>query len=476
MKSLLNLKFNLIAFLAIALLITSCGGGGGNSEPELNPDFNNTELFNFMFSQEHNSGLTVNANSISGNGIIFITVPEGVSLSSLVPSFSIGNGATVHINNQPVESGKTAVDVSNTSEIRVTSESGSFAIYTLLARNGNARIDNKVYSFMKKHNLPGVSVAISKDEATVYAAGYGFAVKENKTRVTPTTLFRLASMSKQQTALAIMTLYEQGKLKLDDKVFGAGGILEDEFGTNVHNAAKKMTVKHMLSHTAGWSSDPIYTSATTTLEERIQNYVTNVIPDNEPGKVFDYNNLGFCILGKIVEKVSGMKYEDFLAKEVHAKAGVSNIFVGKNTVNGRRSDECRYYGQDGRDPYGNDVEMSKAAGGMIANVMELMKLMAHIDYGTKVPDILKKETLDLMYTKVAQNGASGAGYALGWRVDSPSFPDWQAYHGGTLAGVCTIWSRTDNNVNGVVLCNSRSYSMSIDDDMWYMLRDIQYMF
>ncbi len=474
MKNLFNLKLNLIALVAIVMFFTSCSSGGGNNT-ESNPDFNNITFNSFSFLQSQNPSLKSNATSVSNFNIIYITVPDGVDLTSLVPSFKTGKGATVTINDQPVENGKTAVDFSNTVKARVTSESGKTATYTILARNGKANIDNKVYNFMIKHSIPGVSVALSKDEKTVYSAGYGFAVEESQERVTPNTLFRLASMSKQQTALAIMTLYEQGKLKIDDKVFGAGGILEEEFGTNVHNQAKKMTVKHLLSHTAGWSSDPIYTSATTTLEERIQNYVTNVIPDNEPGVVFDYSNLGFCILGKVVEKLSGKDFETFLKEEVHSKAGVENIFVGKNTVGNRRKNECKYYGQGGKDAYGNDVEMSKAAGGMIASATELMKLMAHIDYGTEVPDILKKETLDLMYTQAAVNTASGAGYALGWRVNTPQFTDWSAYHGGTLAGVCTIWTRGKDNINGVVLCNSRSYNMDIDDDMWYMLDDLRRM-
>ena len=109
---------------------------------------------------------------------------------------------------------------------------------------------------------------------------------------------------------------------------------------------------------------------------------------------------------------------------------------------------------------------------MIANTEELMKLMAHIDYGTKVPDILKKETLDTMYKPISE----GARYALGWRTNHATFDDWAAYHGGTLAGVCTIWARGENGVNGVILCNSRSYEKSIDTEMWFMLEEFQKMF
>ena len=280
-----------------------------------------------------------------------------------------------------------------------------------------------------------------------------------------------------------MTLYEMGLLKLEDQVFGKGGILEEEFGTNVLPGVDDITVKHLLQHTGGWKNDPIYITASTTLEQRIASQITSTPLAYNPGTTFDYSNFGFCVLGKIIEKLSGKDYETFLKEEIHAKAGdIKNILVGRNTRGGRYSNECEYYGQGGKDAYGNDVELSKAAGGMIASTEELMTLMSYIDYGTKVPDILKKETLDLMYTPLEKGTVDEYGkpyikYALGWRTEyTDSHPDWEAFHGGTLAGVATIWARNSRNVNGVILCNSRSYNMNIDSEMWNILENIQDLF
>ena len=105
--------------------------------------------------------------------------------------------------------------------------------------------------------------------------------------------------------------------------------------------------------------------------------------------------------------------------------------------------------------------------------------MALLDYGTKVPDIFKKETLDRMYTPinvVDEDGDKADQYCLGWRTNYSNYPDWPAFHGGTLAGVCPIWARSYDNVNGVILCNSRSYNQSIDSDIWHMLEDLQEMY
>lgn len=466
-------KKHLAFLLFFALVLAGCSK---DSVIE-NPDADNARLTNFSLQKSSNPSLSSNIAGVSGSDIIYITVPEGCNLSSLVPTFKIGQGASVTINNIPVESGVTSCDLSNTSKLIVTSESGTTKTYTLLARNGDPKIDIMVYTFMTRHSLPGVSVAISMDEETVYKAGYGFSVVETQTRVTPQTLFRLASMSKQQTALAIMTLYENGKLAMDDKVFGKGGILEPVFGDEgILDGAKGVTVQHLLEHTSGWATDPVYPSNAVyfnkPLKDRVEFLIKNVTQNTAPGTNHDYNNLNFAVLGMIVEQLTGMAYEDYLAEYVHKPAGVKNIVVSGNTKETRLPNECVYYGQDGKDPYGNDMIVSKAAGGMAANVEELMKLMAAIDYGTKVPDILKKETLDLMYTPSSATNR----YAKGWRVNYPYITTWGPYHGGTLGGTCTIWARGKNNVNGVVLCNSRSYNLSIDDDMWEMLEDIQKLF
>ncbi len=472
----MKFKFHYLTLLALSLFAFSCSSSSDDS-PADNPDVNNTTLRNFSFQKDKNSGLSSNALSVSNGDLIYITAADGVDLKTVVPSFTVGKGATVKINGNSVESGVTAVDLSNTSVLKVTSESGMTREYTILAKNGEARIDNMVYEFMVKHSLPGVAVAVSKDEKTVYEAGYGFATVETKTRVTPTTLFRLASMSKQQTAMGIMSLYEAGLLTMESKVFGKGAILEPMFGNDeILPGAKNVTVQHLLEHTSGWSTDPVYPSNSVyynkTLKERVDYLIKNVSQDYSPGTTHDYNNLNFAVLGLIIEQLSGMAYEDYLAEHVHKKAGVSNIVVSGNTLATKLPNECTYYGQDGKNPYGNDMIVSKAAGGMAANVSELMKLMAAIDYGTKVPDIFKKETLDLMYTQSPVYGR----YAKGWRVNYPYIKTWASYHGGTLGGTCTIWARGTDNINGVVLCNSRSYNMSIDDDMWYMLEDIQALF
>ena len=157
------------AFLLIfALVLVGCS----NDDKLENPDADNTTLYSFSFNKDHNNNLSSNVSWLNNNGTAYITVPEGADLKSLVPTFSVAKGANVTINGIEAISDITPCDFSNTITVTVTSENGFTRNYTLLVKNGNPKIDNMIYSFMIKHSIPGVSVAVSKDEETVYKAGY----------------------------------------------------------------------------------------------------------------------------------------------------------------------------------------------------------------------------------------------------------------------------------------------------------------
>lgn len=462
-------KFNLILIL-FAIVIAGCSKDSGSIEPETPVGYNDNTVKSFSFSESINTDLSAKSYAIISTDMIYITVEEGASLTNLIPSFTIANGATAVINGREVVSDATGLDFTDAVTMQVTAQSGFSRNYTILARNGKSSIDNKIYSFMISMDVPGMAAAFSKDEEIVYTAAYGFADRDTKERVTIDHKFRLASMSKQHTAIAIMTLMERGLLSLDDQVFGKGGILEAAYGDEMSSSAKKITVRHLLEHSSGYDKDCIFASGYSglTLDQTLQKFVNNTALAYTPGTTHDYSNFGFATLGKIVSVVSGKSFEKFLKEEIYDPIGIKNICGGKNTKNERVTPEVVYYGQGGKNAYGNDVEVGIAAGGMIATAPELMKLMAHIDYGTKVPDILKEETLDIMYTASKPNNQ----YALGWRVNHSTL-QWACHHGGTLAGVAPIWARGIDNRNGVLLCNSRAYDVSMDTKLWVLMDDIR---
>ena len=456
------MKRKLLFFLTALVLVWNCSGG----EDPITPTYNNTiKTFDILSSVNNMSS---DALVVKIDDFIYVTVDEGVSLTSIIPTIESGEGTTFYIDDKPVDSGVTPVDLTNTAKLALVSEDGEANIYYICAKTGDKIIDNVVYKIMKQYDIPGISVSATKNETLKYS--YGFANVEGKERTTSKHLFRLASVSKTQTSIAIMTLVERGKLSLSDRLFGVGGIFEEEIGTEglVANA-EQVTIKHLLEHTSGWSGEHIFTESGSLsgsdVLKRMKYVVRNIPMTYALGTKYDYYNMGFGLLGCVIEKISGMGYEEFMQKEIYAPLGVKDIWVGKDLA-GRRKNECVYYSQDGKNGYGNDMYLIRSLGGLIASTEDLMKVVAGVDYGDVVPDILKPETLDLMYTPSSAYNR----YALGWRVNYPDFPHWSSYHGGTLAGTGTLMVRDKSrNAAAVVLCNSRSYKDGFDDSMYELL-------
>lgn len=461
-----KLLFYFAAILFLALSLPSCSKEE-QPEPEVKSDLN--ALNNIYFASADNPALTQDCSPVKAGDLYYITVTEGAEVKSLKPRFSVSDKAAVKINGTSCASGITAIDFSQAvNTIEVTSESGKTKSYKALVQTGRPNIDNIVYSFMYKYAIPGISYAISKNEAVVYKKGLGFAISENNVRTTPSHLFRLASCSKQFTTLCIMKLVEQGKIALDQKVFGPGGILSAEFA-NASGRAQNVTVRHLLSHTSGWTSDPdpMFTSSFygQTLDQRI-NYVLTTATQAEPGTTFSYYNMGFGMLGKIIEKITGKDFETYL-KEVLATAGITDIHVGGDRSQ-RRTNEVVYYSQSGTNGYGNEMGVIKAAGGVIASTEEMMKLLFHIDGLPGIPDIITASTRTEMLTPSPVYNR----YGLGWRMNHSYYPG-AYYHGGNLAGTATMWVMgSTGNINCIILCNSRSYISTFDDELYGLMKDV----
>ena len=118
--------------------------------------------------------------------------------------------------------------------------------------DGTQSIDSKVESFIKLWKIQGASMAVTKDEHLVYAKGFGTANSETGEDVKPGHLFRIASVSKLITAVAVMKLYEEGKLDLEEKVFGPLGILNDSvFLSYQDERIEEISISDLLNHTAG---------------------------------------------------------------------------------------------------------------------------------------------------------------------------------------------------------------------------------
>lgn len=331
-------------------------------------------------------------------------------------------------------------------------------------------IDNSVLTFMSANNVAGISLAITNNEKIVYVKSYGFADREKAEKTTPASLFRIASISKPITSIAILKLAEEKKLSLDDKIFGPKGILKNKYGTKPYKKElTEITVRHLLQHLAGgWSNDkddPMFTDTARNMDELITFTLDTFPLKNKPGTNYAYSNFGYCLLGRVIETVTEQNYEVYMKNNILAPIGVTDIQVGGNTLSERRKNEVKYYQQNDDDPYSNNVARMDAHGGWIASATDLVKILSHVDGAGNVKDIITPESFKTMITAP---GASPK-YACGWFVDSLG----NFWHTGSLPGTRTLLKHTNNGYGYSLLLNTRSFDSIFVKNLTELVESIQ---
>jgi CubicO group peptidase (beta-lactamase class C family) len=360
---------------------------------------------------------------------------------------------------------------------KIKASSFSSRISNSLSDQSNTKsIDSIFHDLLKRNQIKGASVAVTRKGRLVYARGFGFANHSDSTEAEPWHMFRIASVSKLITAAAIMKLAENNQLNLDDPVFGADGWLNDAiFSVYADKRVEGITINHLLAHTAGWNHkryDPVFgplliasrlkTSSSIGKDELIR-YTLEQKLDFRPGTVYSYSNTGYCILGKIIEKASGMPYENYVQFALLHPLGLYNFHIGSSFPDGMPPEEVMYYvngrlqlypafdGSGLRVPLqygGNNIGLLGPAGGWVSSAPELAKLIASLDGFPGQPDILSKHSVKLM-TRYNKKGNS----LLGWRGTDNRGTWWRT---GTLAGSAALVMRFDNETNWIVLINTTS--------------------
>jgi CubicO group peptidase (beta-lactamase class C family) len=323
--------------------------------------------------------------------------------------------------------------------------------------------------FMHKYKIPGLSIAIAKQGHIILAKGYGFADLDKKIPVNIMHKFRIASISKPITAVAIMKLREQGKLSLDDKVFGKDGILANDYSVE-DQLLEKITVRHLLEHTAGkeWSNetnDPMFAKSELSQAATIRWVLKNRRLTKTPGTEYAYSNFGYCVLGRVIEKLGGIGYQYYVRKNIFIPIGAKSFSVGsKKPANSLF--QVRYYSDTDENPYWFSVERMDSHGGWIANAIDLVNFSLSVDGRGK--NLLNMESIKLMTTASKQN----SNYALGWNVNQ--YNNW--WHMGSLPGSASILVRTEQGYNWAVLLNKRSEDKNFFGDLdrlaWGLISDI----
>jgi D-alanyl-D-alanine carboxypeptidase len=333
-------------------------------------------------------------------------------------------------------------------------------------------VDIAVNTFMQKYHVPGLSFAMAKGDSLKLQRSYGYADSSKNELVKPESRFRIASVSKPFTSAAIMLLIEQGKLKLSDKVFGGDGVLGIAYGSQPYKKwITDITIANLLEHTAGgWGNsgnDPMFMNPRMSQRELINWTLNNMPLVNEPGTHYEYSNFGYCLLGRVIEKITATPYADFIQQNILAKCGITTMEMGGNTLAEQKSDEVYYYDKGGW-AYKMDQRRMDSHGGWIATATDLVKFLVRLNYNPQKPELLKTKTLKELYTP----SLSGSNYAKGWAVNSAN----NHWHNGSLPGEQAFAVNTSTGFSWAVLVNTRTdgnFGGDLDRLMWQIKEAIK---
>jgi len=353
---------------------------------------------------------------------------------------------------------------------------------------------------MELRGVPGGALAVVKDRRLVYAKGYGWADREQKIRATEDSLFRIASLSKPITAVAVMQLVEESKLSLQSTVVEllGRGLLDVEGGDP---RWRRVTVEELLRHTGGWdrkvSYDPMFQCRRIAKAVKVGSppgprdvirFMAGEPLDFDPGMRYAYSNFGYCLLGRVLEQVTGVSYEAAVRERVLERIGVRRMAIGASLLEGRLPGEVRYYMPDSADapsvfgggteegatrvevPYGGFyLEAMDAHGGWVASVVDLARFAAALD-DVKQSLLLRPKSLGLMYappappvSRRADGTLEESYYGCGWSVRPRGGRGANYWHTGSLPGTASLLVRRWDGLSWVALFNQRSRRRDLPD-------------
>lgn len=339
-------------------------------------------------------------------------------------------------------------------------------------------LDSLVERYLKRWEINGAQLVITRNDSLLYARGFGYADKEKGIKMEPNMVMRFASVSKLITAVGIMKLQEMKKLRVSDKVFGSQGILNDTTYTNSIKDERyyDITVEQLLRHNAGFTNnagDPMFSTRYIIMQNHLK-----TAPDHKtllrillkrrlgytPGQGKCYSNLGYMLLSEIIEKKSGMKYEDFMQKYVLHPAGCHDMHIAGTYYEDRRPNEVKYYMHQGSVNvyeynnsgrlvprcYGeNDVPRLAGAGAWCGSAAELARLIASIDGIPHVKDILSKHSVDFMTQEQPDHN-----FSIGWNYTAKGRP-W--IRTGSLSGTSALVLKYPDGQCWILITNTSTW-------------------
>ncbi|MFW0738543.1 serine hydrolase domain-containing protein [Flavobacterium sp. T12S277] len=307
----------------------------------------------------------------------------------------------------------------------------SFIVLFIMACSGlsaqslETKMDQLIASKFKPENPGAVFLAVKKGKV-VYRKAFGMANLEMGVKMQPEFVFEIGSMTKQFTAVAVLMLAEQGKLKLDDEI--------TKFIPDYPTNGNTITLHHLLTHTSGIKD---FTSMKTIKDiarrdlspKELVDFFKNEPADFKPGEQYKYCNSGYVLLGYIIEIVSGQTYEAFVTQHIFKKSGMENTYYAshdkiiKNRVSGYRD----------REGYVNanyiSFSIPYASGSILSTVDDLLKWQYAINANT----LLNPASTKKAFVNYTLNDGTNIDYGYGWHLEKVKDKIVRE-HGGSIFG------------------------------------------
>jgi CubicO group peptidase (beta-lactamase class C family) len=306
-------------------------------------------------------------------------------------------------------------------------------------------VDEGARDWMETLAIPGAALSLAVQGRLVFSRGYTWDTA-NAEVVQPDALFRIGSASKPITSVAIHQLIERGLLSYDTRVVDVLD-LQPAPGRFADPRLDRVTVDHLLYHTGGWDRDETFDpmfidgviAASLGVElpiskHDIATYMTGRPLQDDPGTHYSYSNYGYCLLGLIIEEITGRDYSEWVAENVFQPIGVGRPRRGHTAIHERAPGEVRYYGVPGdNDQYVMNVENMDAHGGWIVAAPDYLRFLSALFDDFDASPLLTRHSIENM---VRINHATNGHYGRGWEVFEENGQ--LVYgHSGSLPGTLT---------------------------------------
>ena len=307
---------------------------------------------------------------------------------------------------------------------------------------------NQIDQLMQRYDgsVPGASLLVMRDGKAVVRKSWGLADLDAKISATPRTNYRLASVTKQFTAAAILLLAEDRKLQLDDRI--------RQWLPSLPDAADQITIRQVLTHTSGLIDYEDVMAPGTTVQVHDSDVLRLLETQDstyfKPGARYAYSNTGYALLALIVERVSGKTFATFLRDRIFTPLGMSRTVAFENGIS---TVSDRAFGYTMRDSAWTLKDQSSTSavlgdGGIYSSIDDMAKWDAAL-YDSR---LLSDESRRLAFTAHTDTNASDVKYGFGWRITGESL-----WHSGETSGFRNVIVRYPARKLTVVMLTNRDY-------------------